>query len=183
MDNADRTLYICDLHFNPGDITKHKTKIVLKKDAFPKLGYKFIFHRDEKTFMPIIFKSIFYISSQISSETDNQPNGFEEFEFLTLVDGDESSQIQNELKTIPLQEYKDLVQLIPKLEKLKCVNKKLESVIKSKDMKLQELMKAHVIDRKKYMNISHLSIVSILCKHEIQPNTNIVSIIGTTKRD
>lgn len=143
--------------------------------------------------MPIIFKSIYCFSSQISNENDNfddntsntnnQPNEFGDFEFLTLYDGDESSQIQNEMKTIPLQEYKDLVQLIPTVEKLKSVIKKLESVIKSKDSKLQELMRAHVIDRKKYINISNLSIVSILWKHEIRPYTNYALIIGTTKRD
>lgn len=45
INESGRLLFICDLHFNPSDIQKHRTKTVLQKNAVPNIGYEFIFHR------------------------------------------------------------------------------------------------------------------------------------------
>lgn len=37
--NENGDLYVCDLHFNPNDITKNTKKTILRKNAVPSIPY------------------------------------------------------------------------------------------------------------------------------------------------
>lgn len=68
------------------------------------------------------------------------------------------SEFEPQRQILSLEEYKKLIQLIPKSEKYRNAVKKLDKVIKSKDAKIRELEK---IQRHDSVNVSHLSVVSI----------------------
>lgn len=47
-------LYICDLHFKPDDVQKHRKKTVLRKEAVPSLKYVLVFTNwHENVFRPL----------------------------------------------------------------------------------------------------------------------------------
>lgn len=127
--------------------------------------------------MILIFKHIPFVlfSLQISNEnsicvpstssTFDPSTIIDDFDFLQLYDDDsddERSQPQAETKTIPLQQYKDLMQLIPQVERMKNSMQRMESVIKSKDSQLEELRQALKRKEEMTINTSKLSTVSTL---------------------
>lgn len=65
------------------------------------------------------------------------------------------------MKTISLQEYKILMNLIPEVEKLRNSIKMMNSVIQSKDSQLKQQKKSSQRDQVDLINVSHLSEVSI----------------------
>lgn len=65
---------------------------------------------------------------------------------------------QTQLKTITAEEYKTLMNLIPKVEKLKCAVERMEKAIKTKNAQLKELRD----EEKKWKKLNNLSTVSIL---------------------
>lgn len=64
-------------------------------------------------------------------------------------------------KTISLQEYEYLIKLVPQAKSLKNTIHGMESAIKSKDLRLEELQAAYQREMKDCINISHLSDVSV----------------------
>lgn len=61
-------------------------------------------------------------------------------------------------KTITLEEYKKVLQLIPEIEKYKKIVQKLEKQLQSKDSQLKELQESFQCDS---INVSNLSAVSV----------------------
>lgn len=90
-------------------------------------------------------------AASISSESESL-NVFQNF-FLFLEEDPSAPQ----LKTITLEEYGKLMQLIPEVEKLKNVIRRMENVIKSKDQKMNHLQKTHQSEQKMNLNLSSLS--------------------------
>lgn len=86
---------------------------------------------------------------------------------LSIEGGDfmfeENQNIDNEVdtKTISMQEYEDLVQLIPKFERLKCTIRMMEDDIKSKRAEIEELREFSKREQKRENSYSHLTAVSI----------------------
>lgn len=74
-----------------------------------------------------------------------------------LESGDNSEEL--ELKTITLQEYKKIMQLIPQVENYKQIVLKLKEKLQSKDSQLKQLETALQND---WINVATLSIVSVL---------------------
>lgn len=99
-----------------------------------------------------------------TSNTDDQSPLIDEMHFLQLDDDseDESCLPQAESKTISLQHYRELMQLIPQVERMKNIIKQKEDVIGSKDSQLKELQRALKFEWKTCIRTSHLSIVSTL---------------------
>lgn len=87
-------------------------------------------------------------------------NCFQHFP-LTANDDELSEECfsDSELITITLGEYKRLTDLIPEVEKLKSIVRRLDDGIKSKVMKLKELQNAYKREQKMNLNLSSLSTV------------------------
>lgn len=80
------------------------------------------------------------------------------FSTILLDDFDEDeSEIQ--MKTVSLEEYKRLVQLIPDVEKYRNAAQKKDEIIKLKDAQLKEIQKSLQLN---WINVSHLTTVSVL---------------------
>lgn len=96
------------------------------------------------------------ISDESELIGDVSSSCFIEVEYLI---GNEVDESEPQAKTLSIQEYKELMQLIPQVEKLKNTVKRMESVIKSKDSKLKTLQSIHKDG--KCVDLSKLSNVSI----------------------
>lgn len=70
----------------------------------------------------------------------------------------EDLEMEPQWKTISMEEYKRLVQLIPDVEKYRNSAEQKEKIIKSKDSQLKELQRSL---KRNWINVSHLSDVSI----------------------
>lgn len=105
----------------------------------------------------MLYKPNFFIYSS-SRDSDKSGQGSDNLEYLFSnnfeddEDGEEEPETQN--KTISMQEYKNLLELIPKIQKLEKTVEKMSNVIKSKDLSLK-------IQRQSQINVSNLSTVSI----------------------
>lgn len=82
----------------------------------------------------------------------------ENFAYQSLDDYDDHEEEHVQMKSISLKEYKILMNLIPEKEKLRNTIRELTSVIESKDLQLKEQQR----ERANYINVSHMSEVSIL---------------------
>lgn len=79
-------------------------------------------------------------------------------EFANIIPDDvEESDFETQWKTIPLQEYEVLMQLIPQVQKLQSTIKVMADKIKFRDSLLKSIKKSSA----NYMNISKLSTVSL----------------------
>lgn len=84
---------------------------------------------------------------------------FTDGEFIEFFSDEyEEDQLESEWKTISLEEYKKLVDLIPKVEKYRNDAEKKEKIIKLKDSQLKELQRSL---KQNWINVSHLSAVSV----------------------
>lgn len=68
-----------------------------------------------------------------------------------------------EQKTMSIQEYKKLMNLIPKQQKLENDIKKFKCIIQSRDLQLEEQSKK--LKQAKFVDVSNLSTVSISWKY------------------
>lgn len=86
-------------------------------------------------------------------------DGFIADEFFgSFFDDNEEEELRTQWKTISLEEYKKLVQLIPKMEKYRNAAEQKEKTIKLKDSQLKEL---HRSLKHNWINVSNLSAVSV----------------------
>lgn len=88
-----------------------------------------------------------------------EPNVYEEF-VHNFPDDQEECNLELQLKTISMQEYKHLKQMIPQVQRLQNTIKIMADKIKSKDKQLNTIEIAHRRALKKYSDTSHLSAVS-----------------------
>lgn len=80
-------------------------------------------------------------------------------EYLLTTNEIDDEEPESQMTTINTEQYKYLMQLIPKVEKLKDVIKQMEKKIKTKDSKLKELQRIH--ETGQWVDLSKLSNVSI----------------------
>lgn len=112
-----------------------------------------------------VSKPLEVFESELDDEIDTV-NSTSEYEtlncfqhFPSSANDDELSEecSDTELITITLGEYKNLIDLIPEVEKLKSSEKRLGDELKSRDIKLKELQKAYTREQKMNLNLSNLS--------------------------
>lgn len=94
-------------------------------------------------------------SSTSTSESDGNVY------FQSLSNTENRVELNMQMKTIPLKEYKILMNLIPENEKLRNTIEKLEREIKLKDLKLKEEQQLHQTNQSNCIDLSHLQAVSI----------------------
>lgn len=90
----------------------------------------------------------------ILSTHSSDENDVQNYDVNTLNDIDDGTQF----KTITVEEYKKLMDLIPKVEKFKFIVQRMEKDIETKNAELQNLRS----EKKKWKNLEHLSTVSII---------------------
>lgn len=81
--------------------------------------------------------------------------------FDLLYDLDDHAEAESQLLSITKEQYENLIQLVPEVERLKKIIDKMSHIIKSKDSKLKEQQKILERDEKMNMNLSKLSTVNI----------------------
>lgn len=122
-------------------------------------------HQDNFDWTRIFFilkTNFVYSSSTDSNESGNGSTGntcepvYSDYQFLDQDHGDVHDV---QMKTISLQEYKKLMDLIPEVEKLRNNITKLSSSLNSQ---LEQQQRIHQADLANSINISHFSAVSIL---------------------
>lgn len=74
--------------------------------------------------------------------------------------GNHEEELDGQMRTISLKEYKVLMNLIPEVEKLRNTIKNLKHQIELRDAELKE-EQLRQIEKAKYLNVSHCSAVSI----------------------
>lgn len=90
-------------------------------------------------------------------ESDSNDN----LDYLFPNESYEDNEKELDLKTISLEEYKMLMNLIPEVEKLRNSIKKITTVIQLKDQQLKKQRQAYQTEQTKSLNVSHLSSVSL----------------------
>lgn len=100
-------------------------------------------------------------SSQIPTEIFRITN---KTQLLSVHDGDykEGSLSQAESKTISMQHYKNLMQLIPKVKRMEDTIRRMEEDIASKDSQIEQLRNVNQCKEKMCISTSHLSNVGTL---------------------
>lgn len=104
-------------------------------------------------------------SGEISHGSAENIGDFEEndhftYPYLSDDEEDGEDEFETEWKTISLQEYKILMNLIPKVQKLQNTINEMAEKIKSRDSQLEILRQAHRKEQNKCINVSNLSNVS-----------------------
>lgn len=73
----------------------------------------------------------------------------------------EEEELDDQMKTISMQEYKILMNLIPEVAKLRDQISKMTTEIQSKDSQINELQFIHQTDLSNHINVSLLTTVRI----------------------
>lgn len=122
------------------------------------------------------------LSSCTSNDSSHGSNMF--------PDNDEDEEDDMQMKTISLQEYKTLMNLIPQVQKLENSIRKMSSVIQSKDSQLKNQREVQQMEQANYINVSNLSAVSTLPCKSLGPSIKCITsfrcflpYLGTKRSD
>lgn len=102
-----------------------------------------------------------FMSFDLFDEIQPFPDEQEDLILNNQVNSILHTESEQQLITMHLQQYKDLIQLIPQVEKYKKTIEKLQNKIKSKDAQLKDLQRSNQSEQKMNNNLSKLSDVSI----------------------
>lgn len=102
-----------------------------------------------------------FMSFDLFDEIQPFPDEQEDLILNNQVNSILHTESEQQLITMHLQQYKDLIQLIPQVEKYKKTIEKLQNKIKSKDAQLKDLQRSNQCEQKMNNNLSKLSDVSI----------------------
>lgn len=106
----------------------------------------------------IFLPNFIYFSSQNSGDDDGYESSQPEF-IPHFAMSDIEEEFVNQMKTIPLQEYNLLLNMIPEKQKLENTIHEMANKIKSKNEQLKELQQVLKREQNESIRISHLSLV------------------------
>lgn len=100
-------------------------------------------------------------SNQVDSSDVNIESNFSSDGVLSVSKEQKSMDPAPQMKTITLEQYKVLMQLIPKVRKYEDDIRRLDNLIESKDAQMEELRNCYQRG-KKWIDISQLTTVNML---------------------
>lgn len=182
--DSNHRLYICDLHFDPNNLQRKNGKFILQKSAEP--AFLYVLYLVKTTHRSKLINRVYSISMSLNYSAQDRSgmpaNGTSEDTSLishdlsnlsiqsvdSLCENYQNINDNEDTKTITMQEYVKLVELIPKYESLKKSVNIMENDIKSKSAEIKELRKLVQHEQKRENCYSNFTTVSIFCSVNIE---------------